>query len=157
MRFLGIFLFLIFLSVPAFAKNSPEKLDRDGDGFKESMVYYEADAIVTILVDRDKNGKYEEKTDYTYGPDGKLLLLTLDKQRGDGKPDYWKHYKAGAIYMREWDRNFDGKPDLRSYESLNHVTEKQYDDNFDGVFEKKWNAPKKGSSGRIKTSPFQQV
>ena len=73
----------------------------------------------------------------------------------DGRPDKWIHTDGkGRVFLKEWDRNHDGKPDLKVFESNGRFTEKHYDDNFDGVFEKIVKAPKKGSTGRTKTSVF---
>ncbi len=99
--------------------------------------------------DRDGDGKIDTWT--TYDLKGNATGVAIDKHK-DGKPDYWKYYRRGKIYKREWDRNFDGKPDLRVLEDNGRVIETQYDDNFDGKFERTVKAPEKGSIIRVKTT-----
>ena len=138
-----------------------------------SQVYYENGFPVKIVTDSDKDGQADEIIHIKNGhPDigeadenkdgkidrwkkydslGNVIMIAYDRHV-DGKPDYWTYFKEDSIYLREWDRNFDGKSDFRTYERNHQLLEKQYDDNFDGKFEKIEKAPKKGSSGRTKTT-----
>ena len=99
--------------------------------------------------DRDGDGVIDTWT--TYDSKGNATTAAIDQHK-DGKPDYWKYYRNGKIYKREWDRNFDGKPDLRVLEENGRLIMTQYDNNFDGVFEKTVKAPRKGSVVNVKTT-----
>ena len=100
--------------------------------------------------DSHHDGKIDTWT--TYDAKGNVMVVAIDSKRKDGKPDYWKYYRNGKIYKREWDRNFDGKPDLRVLEENGRVIKTQYDNNFDGKFEKIVKAPKQGSVISVKTT-----
>ena len=100
--------------------------------------------------DSHHDGKIDTWT--TYDAKGDVMVIAMDTKRKDGKPDYWKYYRKGKIYKREWDRNFDGKPDLRVLEVNGRVIETQYDNNFDNKFEKVIKAPKIGSVISVKTT-----
>ena len=95
------------------------------------------------IVEKDSNedGKIDEWS--TYNKNGSLISQAIDKHV-DGKPDYWKHFREGKVFKREWDRNFDTKIDFRIIEENGRLLEKQYDDNFDGKFEKTVKPPRKG-------------
>jgi len=156
-----------------FAAQRVEERDRDGDGRKETKLYFEDEKIIKMVIDQNgdkttdgiiyfKNGipdTGERDSDYNgkidtwmkYDATGAPIVISSDR-RVDGKPDYWIYLKNGLIYLREWDRNFDGKPDFRSLEKNHRLIEKHYDDNFDGKFEKIVKAPERGSTGRIKTT-----
>ncbi len=168
----GLLIFALLLaSAPAFA--APKSVDRDldGDGRKESKVFYEKNQIQKIQMDRnaDKNPdawvlfkdgnplkgerdlNFDGRVDtwMDYDANGRPTRVARDRRRKDGKPDTWVYMKNGQIYLREWDRNFDGKADLRSLEDdAHHLLEKQYDDDFDGRFERTVKPPPHGSSGR---------
>ncbi len=155
-----------------FASVVSEDRDDDGDGYKESKVYTNKNEIVKVLVDSNKDKKYDStfyfkngvpssaerdsdhdgKTDtwIQYNLSGEATVVATDK-RVDGKPDYWRFLKKGAIYRREFDRNFDGRSDLKLVENNGHLVEKQYDNDFDGKFEKVEKAPEKGSTGLVRT------
>lgn len=85
--------------------------------------------------DSDHNGKLD--TWVSYDTKGDPEVIADDNNHADGKPHHWRYYKDGAVYKREWDRNFDGKADFRTLETKSRLLEKQYDDDFDGEFEKK--------------------
>ena len=168
---------LLGATVPVAQAATAQDTDMDGDGRKESKVYFEKNQIIKVQSDRD-NDKYFEETVYykggvpergerdtdrdrkmdtwmKYDAKGALSLMAHDQQRKDGKADYWKHLKKNDIYLREWDRNFDGRADLKSFETNKRVMEKEYDDNFDGKFEKKWKFPGDSETGTIKTTAIQ--
>lgn len=164
---------LLAQSTLCFAVQRVEERDRDGDGRKESKVYFEDEKIVKIVMDQnadgapdftvffknnlpdtgekdaDTNGKID--TWIQYDSAGLPVVIGSDRHV-DGKPDYWLFLKKGAIYKREWDRNFDGEADFRTLERDHKLLEKHYDDNFDGRFEKIIKAPVKGSTGRTPTT-----
>ena len=166
-------LFFLIASGTVFAEPSVVEKDMDGDGRKETKVYYkknnQIDKMVkdnnadgkpdeTIIFKNDapdhgeKDANFDGKTDTwtNYDETGNATVIAVDKHK-DGKPDYWRYYKNGKIYKREYDRNFDGKLDFRILEENGRLVEKQYDDNFDGKFEKIIKAPSKGSVLKVKT------
>ncbi len=176
MRRLAVFIlgfWVIFQADLCFAVQRVEERDRDGDGRKETKVYFENEKIVKLAIDqngdatpdftvffknnlpdtgekdKDFNGKID--TWIKYETTGLPSIVGSDRHV-DGKPDYWIFLKKGAIYKREWDRNFDGEADFRTLESEHKLLEKQYDDNFDGKFEKIIKAPVRGSTGRTPTT-----
>ena len=123
-----------FLETQAHAVQTPKKMDLDGDGYKESVVYSEGNKISKILMDKNHDGKADTIIYYRNGFrdyaevdsnfDGKIdavilyyftgvpAMISIDRN-GDGRPDRWTYFKNGIIYKREWDRNFDGIPDYR--------------------------------------------
>ena len=101
---------------------------------------------------KDTNGDGKTDAWLNFDAAGNLAVEAMDKSRRDGKPDAWVYYRRGAVYQKEWDRNFDGKPDFRVLERDKKLLEKQYDDDFDGKFEKTVKAPEKGASGKTRTT-----
>lgn len=119
---------------PVSAAETKRKADLDGDGVKESVVYYEGNKIVKIVMDKNHDGKADATIYYRNGFrdyaeldtnfDGVIdtvilyyftgvpASIAIDRN-GDGKPDKWIYFKNGIIYKKEWDRNFDGIPDYR--------------------------------------------
>ncbi len=124
----------LFLCSPALAALVMRKADLDGDGIKESNVYYDGNKIVKVVMDKNHDGKADGTIYYRNGFrdyaeldsnfDGKIdtvilyyftgipASIAMDRN-GDGKPDKWIYFKNGIVYKREWDRNFDGIPDYR--------------------------------------------
>ena len=124
----------ILFQNPAHSAAIIKKMDLDGDGAKESNVYYEGNKITKVVMDRNHDGKPDVVIYYRNGFrdyaeidanfDGKVdtvvnyyftgvpAMIAVDRN-GDGKPDRWTYLKNGFIYKREWDRNFDGIPDYR--------------------------------------------
>jgi hypothetical protein len=172
-RALGFLLFLLLFNTATLAAQRVEERDRDGDGRKETRVYFENDRTVKMVMDQngdnkadgtiffkngfpatgetdsDFNGKIDTWVEYEAG--GLPVVIGRDR-RVDGKPDYWIFLRDGSIYKREWDRNFDGLADFRTLEKEHKLIEKHYDDNFDGKFEKTIKPLPKGATGRIKTT-----
>lgn len=135
-KWLSLFFLALFLCLQtsAQAAQKPKKADLDGDGTKESVVYYEGNKISKIMMDKNHDGKADVIVYYRNGYrsyaeidanfDGKIdtvilyyftgvpAMISVDRN-GDGKPDQWTYFKNGIIYKREWDRNFDGIPDYR--------------------------------------------
>jgi hypothetical protein len=119
------------------------------------ILFSSASAAADIQKDSDGDGRTD--TWVTLGKRGKPDVIAMDRypsKRLDGKPDVWLHMEGDKIVLREWDRNFDGKPDFRAYERDKRLLKKEYDDNFDGRFERKVDAPARGSDGRTKTRPY---
>ncbi len=174
----AILVLVLFWQAAAFAasRENVEEKDRNGDGRKETKIYYVNGQIVRMGSDINNDKKADETVTFKNGVpdhgekdtnfDGKIdtwtdydasgypVLVAKDK-RGHGKPDTWIHAKNGSVEMREWDRNFDGKPDFRSKERGGHLIEKQYDNNFDGKFEKIEKAPQKGTILKTQTRASQ--
>jgi hypothetical protein len=165
-----IIFFVLGAAAPGWTAVTYEDRDDDGDGYKESRVYSDNNEIVKVLVDSNKDKKYdstfyfkkgvpnsaERDTNFDgkidmwiqYDKNGEAIIVATDKHP-DGKPDYWRFLKKGSIFKREFDRNFDGKADFRLLEENSHLIEKQYDDNYDGKYERKEKAPEKGSTGIV--------
>lgn len=124
----------LFFQTSAFAVETMRRMDLDGDGAKESNVYYDGQKITKIVMDKNHDGKPDAVIYYRNGFrnyaeidanfDGKIdtvvtyyftgvpAMVAVDRN-GDGKPDTWTYFKNGFIYKKEWDRNFDGIPDYR--------------------------------------------
>ena len=129
--FIGVSL---LFSVCALAAEDTKKADLDGDGFKETELFYDGKKITKALIDEDEDGQvdgtiyykngFREKGERDLNRDGQTdtwikyymtgipWIITRDKNN-DGKPDYWAYAKNGFIYKRECDRNVDGKADAR--------------------------------------------
>ena len=172
-KFFLVYLALTFASSLCFAMQRVEERDRDGDGRKETKIYFEDEKIIKMEIDENGDGKVDavvyfkngvpdtgqRDSDYNgkidtwikYDATGAPIVIGSDRH-GRGKPDYWIYLKNGRIYMREWDRNFDGMPDFRTLEEDHRLIEKLYDDNFDGKFERTVKAPAKGETGKTRTT-----
>lgn len=137
-RIIEIGVFILWLNFfshsSAFAEITTQRKDLDGDGTKESKIFYENGTITKVMSDYDGNGKadvlvyykngFRDRAEIDVNGDGKSDTwvdyyftgvpeeIRVDRNR-DGKPDEWKYFKNGFIYKREWDKNFDGVPDHR--------------------------------------------
>lgn len=129
-----VILLCLALGTRAIAAEMMKKMDLDGDGIKESNVYYDGNKITKVVMDKNHDGKTDATIYYRNGFrdyaemdsnfDGIIDTVILyyftgvpasiaSDRNGDDKPDRWTYFKNGIIYKREWDRNFDGIPDYR--------------------------------------------
>ena len=129
-------IFILGFSTALLAAERVEWKDEDGDGRKETQVFYDGDQMVKALLDKNGDGKpdqwltfqngkryaaevdsdFDGKVDkwITYDSEGKAKIIARDTHHG-GKPDSFETFLKGReLVLKEYDRNFDGRIDKRA-------------------------------------------
>ncbi len=152
-------LFLCLFCVIALAGNlHDEWKDSDGDGRKETHIFYDGDQITEIQIDKNGDGKPDQ---WIHFKNGKKFTAEIDTNF-DGKVDKWLIYDAEekVKYVAK-DTNHDGKPDqwTNMLKGRNLIL-KESDRNFDGKIDQRtllqWNQDKKlpvVNNGRVSYVP----
>jgi hypothetical protein len=92
---------------------------RSDDGKPDAWAFSGPDGkVVRIEIssskDENKIDRWERYEPKGAGPEGVGALLEADEDtNGDGKPDKWETYEAGALKTASFDEDRDGKPDRR--------------------------------------------
>jgi len=93
-----------------------ERADLDGDGRFDVTYNYERPdpkkAPRMTTQDFDTLGKGQVGVRKYFGPSGELVRRALDRN-GDGREDYWEHYRESRLVRVERDDDGDGNPDSR--------------------------------------------
>lgn len=113
--------------------------DRDGDGFKEVVVFFEKNRAVRATIDRNQDGKPDlfrryDSLGLPESDDGDLDF--------DGRIDYWAWYRQGLKWVAAQDRNRDGEPNaFFVYDPPTmQVVGGAIDEDGDGLYERQWGA-----------------
>lgn len=136
----GLFAASAVFSAGLWAAQKIELVDEDGDGKKETQVFWEGSKKVKALSDKNNDGKPDITVLYKAGKrisaefdkdfDGRVEVWTIYDQKEkvkrrakdtnkDGKPDLYQEMMPGGPILKEYDRNFDGKIDKRSLQVFN--------------------------------------
>ena len=135
-----------------------ELKDEDGDGRKETQIFYEGNEIARAVI--DKNG--DEKPDqWLYFMNGKRHAAEIDSDF-DGKIDTWIMYNVeGKAKTIAKDTHHNRRPDyFQTFLKGRELVLREYDRNFDGRIDKRalmqWDPNKKitvVTNGRVGTIP----
>jgi hypothetical protein len=89
-----------------------EEYDFDFDGKLDARVHFDRKTGKRYAAERVSG--FSEKPDVweKYGPDERVETVRRDRN-GDGRPDYWEQYLAGALDKILYDEDYDGKVDRK--------------------------------------------
>lgn len=89
-----------------------EEYDFDFDGHFDARLYFDRKSGKKLVVERMSGFGEQPDVWEKYGADETLETVRRDRN-GDGKPDYWEQYLAGALDKILYDEDFDGKVDRK--------------------------------------------
>ncbi|MGH8637864.1 MAG: hypothetical protein ACREUZ_12095, partial [Burkholderiales bacterium] len=101
-------------------------LSRADDGKPDAWAYQgKSGAIERMEISSSGDEKKIDRWEHYAPPSGQSspaapgpLVSAEEDSNGDGRPDKWETYEAGALDTVSFDENYDGRPDRRlTYES----------------------------------------
>lgn len=119
-----------------FAEGKVELVDEDGDGRKESKIFYDDRGNKARgEVDLNGDGKPDRWVVFKNG----VRYTAQDDKDFDGKVDHWSYYdEKGALKLSASDTNKDGKPDKWNLALKGRLlVQREYDRNFDGKIDRR--------------------
>lgn len=153
-----LLLLALFSTGIARAAERVELLDEDGDGRKETKIFYENNVKARVEVDKNGDGKPDE---VVWFKNGRRSRAEIDSDF-DGAVDKWNYYdEKGELLRAARDTNHDGKPD--NFELLlkgRNLVLRERDANHDGKIDRReltaWDGDRRisvFSNGRMRSMP----